>query len=103
MSGLINSNRMAKDFRPKKTASMEDLKNNDSAERITFDTNLKISNHSRNKLQALMSLGYTASQKDAIDLLFQSYREQLDTDAKKELDFQVKTLERRDARLKNKK
>ena len=50
-----------------------------------------------------MSLGYTASQKDAIDLLFQSFREQLDTDAKKELDFQVKTLERRDARIKNKK
>jgi Holliday junction resolvasome RuvABC DNA-binding subunit len=99
---LIKSNRTAKELQPEKTASVKDFENKPAkkATEVTFNTNLKITNHSRNKLQALMTLGYTQSQKDAIDLLFQSYREQLDADSRKELDLQIKTLERRDARLK---
>ncbi|MDF7639968.1 DUF5388 domain-containing protein [Lactobacillus sp. ESL0791] len=99
---LIKSNRNFKDLQPKKIASLDDLKEKKSSKlnEVTFDTNLKITNHSRNKLQALMTLGYTASQKEAIDLLFQVFHDQLDADSKKELDFQIKTLEKRDIKLK---
>lgn len=104
MSKLIKSNRNIKDLQPKHTVSMDDLNKKPVAtskpKAVTFDTNLKITNHSRNKLMALMTLGYTASQKEAVDLLFESFRDQLDADSRKELDFQIKTLERRDAKLK---
>ncbi len=96
---LIKSNRNTKDLQPKNTASLEELQEK-KPKTVTFDTNLKITNHARNKLMAMNVLGYTESQKDAIDLLFQSFREQLDADSRKEIDFQIKTLEKRDARLK---
>ena len=102
--GLIKSNKTAMDLQPKETASIEDfdkklLKNNKKDETVTFDTSIRIDNHTRNKLVALATLGYTTSQKDAINLLFENYRDQMDSDSKKELNLQIKTLEKRDATL----
>lgn len=98
-----NSDRTLKDFRPEHMATIEDLEKTTKPKEVTFNTNLKITNHARNMLQSLMTLGYTSSQKDAIGLLYEAFRETLDNDSKKELDMQYKTLEKRDARLKNKK
>lgn len=104
MAGLINSNRTAKDLQPKNTASITDFEKQpakkNKPDTVTFDTSIRINNHIRNKLVALATLGYTSSQKDAIDLIFANYRDGLDADSKKELDLQIKTLERRDAKLK---
>lgn len=77
MGILIKGNKTAQELQPKKT----------SAKSVTFNTNLKTSNHSRNKLQALMNLGYSGSQKDAIDFLFENFKNQLSNIEKKELVF----------------
>lgn len=100
MGNLIKSNKTAQELQPKKTASIKELTGKIVAKSVTFNTNLKISNHSRNKLQALMNLGYSASQKDAIDFLFENFKNQLSNSEKKELEFQLKVLEKRDAKLK---
>lgn len=71
-------------------------------EKVTFNTNIKISNHTRNRLQALANLGYASSQKDAIDLIFSAYLDTLLDSEKKELELQIDVLERKDAKLKKK-
>lgn len=98
-----NSDRPLTDFRPEKMAKVEDFEQpKKKLKEVTFNTNLKLTNHSRNMLQSLVTLGYTSTQKDAIELLYQSFIDQLDDDSKKELDIQYRTLERRDARIKSK-
>lgn len=64
------------------------------------DTSIRISQQTTNELAALTNLGYAKDKKSAIDFLIESFKSKLDTDSKKELDLQVKTLERRDAKLK---
>lgn len=105
MGRLINSNKTNKELQPNKTASIRDfddklIKRSPKSESVTFDTSIRINNHIRNKLVALANLGYAGSQKDAINLIFESYRDELDQDSKKELDLQIKTLEKRDAKMK---
>lgn len=98
-----NRDRPLTDFRPEKMAKVEDFeKPKKQLKEVTFNTNLKITNHARNMLQSLVTLGYTSTQKDAIELLYQAFTDQLDDDSKKELDMQYRTLEKRDTRLKNK-
>ena len=72
-------------------------------DQVTFDTNLKISNHSRNKLQAMASIGYSENQRTALDIALQAWYEALTLNEQKEFDLQVHTLEQRDVRMKNKK
>lgn len=107
MGKLIKSNKTAEELRPEKMFKMEDLNGpktkKATPKEVTFNTNLKITNHTRNKLQALMTLGYTSTQKDAVDLLYSSYREMLDPSEQKELDIQIKTLELRDVKLRSRK
>lgn len=105
MGRLINSNKTSQELQPNKTASIRDfddklIKRSPKSESVTFDTSIRINNHIRNKLVALANLGYAGSQKDAINLIFESYRDELDQDSKKELDLQIKTLEKRDAKMK---
>lgn len=45
-----------------------------------------------------MTLGYLASQKDAIGLVFKNFKEQLSIGEKK-LDFQIKAVESMDAKI----
>lgn len=47
-----------------------------------------------------MNLGYSGSQKDAIDFFFENFKNQLSNSEKKELEFQLKVLEKRDSKLK---
>lgn len=99
-----NNDRKLSDFQPDKMASIDDLEKKDTIKSkpkvVTFNTNLKISNHARNMLQSLVTLGYTSTQKDGIELLYQTFFDTLSDDQQKELDMQYKTLERRDARMK---
>ncbi|MGJ3707157.1 DUF5388 domain-containing protein [Levilactobacillus brevis] len=72
------------------------------ADSVTFDTNLKINNHIRNKLQAMAVLGYSDNQKAAIEVALSVYIESLTSDERKELEFQIDSLEKRDVRVKSK-
>jgi len=97
-----NADRPLEDFLPEKMVKAEDFEKK-QLESVTFDTSIRITNHLKNKLQALIIMGYTSTIKESIDLVFQNYRDDLDASEKKNLDFQIKNLEQRDARLKNKK
>ena len=105
-NSLIRSNRNKKNITPKVIAKAEDFtpekKLNVPATSVSFDTNLKISNHSRNKLQAIANLGYADSQKSALDLALQAFIDNLSSSEQKSFSLQTDTLEARDARLKNK-
>ena len=74
----------------------------ENKDQVTFDTNLKISNHSRNKLQAMASIGYSENQRTAVDVALQVWYDTLTMNEQKEFDLQVHTLERRDVRFKRK-
>ena len=78
----------------------KDFKNDDH---VTFNTNLKISNHSRNKLQAMASIGYSENQRSAVDVALQAWYDTLTVNEQKEFDLQVHTLEQRDVKIKSKK
>lgn len=72
-------------------------------DQVTFDTNLKISNHSRNKLQAMASIGYSENQRSAVDVALQAWYDTLTVNEQKEFYLQVHTLEQRDVKIKSKK
>lgn len=95
-----NADRPLSDFRPEKMLKAEDFEKK-QPESVTFDTSIRITNHLKNKLQALILMGYTSTIKESIDLIFQNYRDDLDGSEKKNLDFQIKNLEQRDAKIKN--
>ena len=46
-----------------------------SKDQATFDTKLKISNHSRNRLQTMASIGYSENQRTALDIALQTWYE----------------------------
>lgn len=107
---LVRSNRNSnnQNLQPEREAKAADFDNSSSIKQnevtsVTFDTNLKISNHTRNKLQAMASIGYADTQRDAVDITLQTWIEQLTTSEQREFDLQVKTLEQRDIKRKNKK
>ncbi|MGO3601484.1 MAG: DUF5388 domain-containing protein [Enterococcus faecalis] len=106
-NSLIQSNRNKKNITPKVIAKAEDFtpekKSNVPATNVSFDTNLKISNHSRNKLQSIANLGYADSQKSALDLALQAFIDNLSSAEQKAFALQNETLEARDARLKSNK
>lgn len=110
-NNLIRSNRKNNDenfLKPQKKVTVSDLnvpveKKTVEVNRVSFNTNLKISNHSRNKLQSMVNLGHADSQKDAIDILFECFVEDLTESEKKEIELQIDILEKRDAKTKQKK
>ncbi|MHA8263777.1 DUF5388 domain-containing protein [Lactobacillaceae bacterium Melli_B3] len=97
-----------KDFnsKPQKSASASDFdknaKSNSDVTSVTFDTNLRMSNHARNKLQAITMMGNSISQKDSLDIALSTYIDSLSTDQKNMFDMYYKSLERRDVNKKNK-
>ena len=105
---LIRSNRNP--IKPDKQAEISDFSNSNKGIKtpqnqvasVTFDTNLKINNHIRNKLQAMAVLGYSDNQKAAIEVALSVYIESLTSDERKELEFQIDSLEKRDVRIKSK-
>lgn len=97
-------------FKPQKSAKASDFDKNSNSKQednsvtsVTFDTNLRINNHSRNRLQAMVLSGNAESQKDAINIALASYFEGLTNDQKKTIDTFTESLEKRDVRVKNKK
>lgn len=110
LNPLVNSNRKRKteDFNPQVSAHASDFDKtekplNNTVSSVTFDTNLKISNHSRNKLQAMASIGYSENQRSAVDVALQAWYDTLTVNEQKEFDLQVHTLEQRDVKIKSKK
>ncbi|MCK8607242.1 DUF5388 domain-containing protein [Apilactobacillus ozensis] len=112
MSSLVRSNR---DIKPKNQASIEDFnkkqstkekqdinKNDKNVTSVTFNTNLKINNHIRNKLQAMALTGLAENQKDAIEIALAAYMESLTKNEREAVDLQANTLEARDVSKKNK-
>lgn len=106
-NSLIRSNRNNDEFKPKKMAKPSDFENDkfrstNQVTSVTFDTNLKISNHSRNKLQAMSNLGYADNQRLSLDVSLESFYESLTNEEQKEFELQLKILEKRDVKLRNK-
>lgn len=77
----------------------KDFKNDDH---VTFDTTLRMNNHLKNFMKALVILGYAPTQQKALKKIQDSYIEQLGDDEQKTLKFQIETLERSDALNSNK-
>lgn len=69
---------------------------------ITFDTTLRMNNHLKNFMKALVILGYETTQQKALKKIQDSYMEQLDDDEQKTLKFQISTLEKSNALNSNK-
>lgn len=60
-------------------------------DQVTFDTTLRMNNHLKNFMKALVILGYATTQQKALKKLQNSYMEQLDDDKQKALKFQITT------------
>ena len=111
-NSLIRSNRNNTESsipKPEKQAKASDFVNpakdnptNKEISSVTFNTNLKISNHTRNKLQAKSMIGYAENQRLSVETAIHSFYEQLSINEQKEFDLQVSTLESRDVKMKSK-
>lgn len=114
MSRLINnpnSKRIiprAKTPTPQKSVSINEFNDKPSQQQnkhiseVTFDTTLRMNNHLKNFMKALVILGYAPTQQKALKKIQDSYIEQLGDDEQKTLKFQIETLERSDALNSNK-
>lgn len=78
------------------------LENKQHNEYATFDTTLRMTNHLKNFMKAMVILGYAPTQQKALKKIQDSYMEQLGDDERKTLKFQIETLERSDALNSNK-
>ncbi|HJG15188.1 MAG TPA: DUF5388 domain-containing protein [Ligilactobacillus salivarius] len=103
MSNLLNSNRDLKDLQPKSTFSSDDLKqekqkdNGKEAHKITKkhaeqSVNMKVSKSARDLLLTMVTLGYAKSQKDAVDILAELYKEHLSPAERQLVDQQLNIL-----------
>lgn len=77
-------------------------KNAKQVSEVTFDTTLRMNNHLKNFLKAMVILGDSLTQQKALKKLQDSYMEQLDDDERKTLSLQIETLERSDTLNSNK-
>ena len=64
---------------------------------VTFDTTLRIDNHLKNFMKAMVILGDTPTQQRALKKLQDAYFEGLTDDEQKTLQMQISTLENGDA------
>lgn len=107
-NSLIRSNRdknINELIKPKNMSSskkIEELekKTNTTIEKVTFDTNLRITNHARNKLIAISSLGYASNQKEVLEVILNDFIRNLTTEEQKEVELELSILEKKDARKK---
>lgn len=100
----------AKTPTPQKSVSIDEFNDeslqkqqNKQVSEVTFDTTLRMNNHLKNFMKALVILGYETTQQKALKKIQDSYMEQLDDDEQKTLKFQIATLEKSDALNSNKK
>ena len=101
MSNLLHSNRDLSDLQPKNTFNDKDLNNNEEKEqkdtKITKkkrekSVNMKVSKSSRDLLLTMVTLGYAKSQKDAVDILAELYKEHLSPAERQLVDQQLNIL-----------
>lgn len=77
--------------------SISDSRNQKKVDSVTFDTTLRIDNHLKNFMKAMVILGDTATQQKALKKLQTSYFESITEEEQKTLEMQIKTLEKSDA------
>lgn len=88
---------------PQKSVSIDEFndqipqKQRKQISEVTFDTTLRMTNHLKNFMKAMVILGYATTQQKALKKIQESYMEQLSDDERKTLRFQIETLEKSDA------
>lgn len=103
MSNLLHRNNDLKDLQPKSTFSSDDLKqekqedNEKETHKITKkkrekSVNMKVSKSARDLLLTMVTLGYAKSQKDAVDILAELYKEHLSPAERQLVDQQLNIL-----------
>lgn len=101
MSNLLHSNRKLSDLQPENTFNDKDLNNNEEKEhkdtKITKkksekSVNMKVSKSARDLLLTMVTLGYAKSQKDAVDILAELYKEHLSPAERQLVDQQLNIL-----------
>lgn len=101
MSNLLHTNRKLSDLQPESTFDDKDLNNNEDKEhkdtKITKkkrekSVNMKISKSARDLLLTMVTLGYAKSQKDAVDILAELYKEHLSPAERQLVDQQLNIL-----------
>lgn len=113
---LVNSNRKnlikkidrGHDIKPKEEFALNEINKvkpetpKASVDRVTFYANVRINNHIKNKLEALSTVGFAKSQKEALSDALDYYIDSLPTESKRKLKIQIATLEERDVIQKSK-
>ena len=97
MSNLLHTNRDLSDLQPKNTFDDKDLNNEEKDTKITKkkrekSVNMKISKSARDLLLTMVTLGYAKSQKDAVDILAELYKEHLSPAERQLVDQQLNIL-----------
>lgn len=69
---------------------------------VTYDSTVRMNNHLKNFLKAMVILGMSSSQQSAMETLEGTYRESLSDSERKTLAAQIETLEIADAVKNNK-
>lgn len=100
MSNLLHTNRELKDLQPKNTFNSKDLNNEEKEHKDTKITkkkreksvNMKVSKSARDLLLTMVTLGYAKSQKDAVDILAELYKEHLSPAERQLVDQQLNIL-----------
>ena len=101
---LVNSNRSnarkidrGRDIVPDHEFS---LKEDKKVASVTFGTTVRIDNHIKNKLEALATIGLSASQRESLETALAYYLDSLPAEQKRKFQVQLATLEERDVLLK---
>lgn len=69
---------------------------------VTYDSTVRMNNHLKNFVKAMVILGMSSSQQSAMETLEETYRESLSDPERKTLAAQIETLEIADAVKSNK-
>lgn len=87
----------------KNKVSLEEVSNNkidennkDKIPRVTLAASLRINNHIKNELQALVSMGYFENFKEFLENALNDYINNIPEDEQKQLEYIVNKLELRD-------
>lgn len=97
MSNLLHRSNDLKDLQPKNTFDDKDLNNEEKDTKITKkkrekSVNMKVSKSARDLLLTMVTLGYAKSQKDAVDILAELYKEHLSPAERQLFDQQLNIL-----------
>lgn len=92
----------------KNKISLNDVKTTEEEQKlpqVTLPVNIRVDNHIKNKLQALISLGYFDTYKGFVEASIDEYLNNLDDDENRKIEYIVNKLELKDYEksIKNKK